>query len=300
MADSPDIVRPLETLLLGAVDYAGLFPPAKLSMQESVANYERYLASPDSWMLGRFVVSASRLLELSEASSSLKIDRPWRVTCVGEPDHRGTSDIIAEFNEANADRLICDMVETKVVSKEDLASAISSFPTEMEQFFEIPNGNDLEELLDFMHFTGQGAKIRTGGVTPEAFPDGADIVRFARACFERKMRFKATAGLHHPLRCVKPLTYEPEAPTGPMHGFLNVFLMCAFMFGGADDARLRDLLLEQDLAAFSFTNESICWKNDLTVDTEAIEKSRETMIASFGSCSFMEPTTELREFGLLN
>ena len=294
------ISKSLAALLRGSVDYAGLFPPAKLSMQDAVSNYAEYLASDDSWMLGRFVVSAARLFELSEAVAEVEILKPWRVTCVGEPDHRGTALTIAEFNERNAGRLLCDMVETKVVSQEDLAAALTSFPNEMQQFFEIAPDDGFEDMLDSMRFSGQGAKMRMGGVTPDAFPEAESIIRFARACFERGIRFKATAGLHHPIRCVKPLTYEPDAPTGPMHGFLNVFLMSAFMSVGNDDAASRDILLEQEVTNFSFTDAGVSWKGTTDLDVDSIERARASTIVSFGSCSFIEPTSELREFGLLN
>jgi hypothetical protein len=155
-------------------------------------------------------------------------------------------------------------------------------------------------MLDAMRFSGQGAKIRTGGITTDAFPEGELIIRFARACHERGIRFKATAGLHHPMRCVKPLTYEPDAPTGPMHGFLNVFLTSAFMSVGADDASLKAILLEQDVSNFSFTEESVSWRKQIVIDIETIEQTRKNTIASFGSCSFTEPSTELREFALMN
>lgn len=299
MVDSKNIAKSLEALLHGTVDYAGLFPPAKLSMEESVANYATYLSGRDSWMLGRFVVSASRLLELGESTTSIEVDKPWHVTCVGEPDHRGTAMTIAEFNARNSGRLVCDMVETKIVSQEDLAAALSAFPTELEQFFELSVDSELDGMLDAMRFSGQGAKIRTGGITTDAFPKGELIIRFARACHERGIRFKATAGLHHPMRCVKPLTYEPDAPTGPMHGFLNVFLMSAFMSVGADAATLNDILLEQNVANFSFTDEGVSWRGQVKVELNNIEQTRRNTIASFGSCSFTEPTTELREFGLM-
>ena len=42
------------------------------------------------------------------------------------------------------------------------------------------------------------AKLRTGGVVPEAFPKSLDIIRFVRTCAAANVPFKATAGLHHP------------------------------------------------------------------------------------------------------
>ncbi|HEX7807360.1 MAG TPA: hypothetical protein VF608_01500, partial [Thermoanaerobaculia bacterium] len=99
--------------------------------------------------------------------------------------------------------------------------------------------------------------------------------------------FKATAGLHHPLRCVRPLTYEPNAPTGLMHGFVNVFLAAAMI----EDAEA--ILEERDASAFAFDDDGASWR-DRRVSTEALEKLRSHCAISFGSCSFEEPIDDLR------
>src|SRR5262249_46317524 len=54
----------LKALLKGAIDYAGLFPPAKLPFAEALANYLRYQEGPDAWMLGRFICPVARLKEI--------------------------------------------------------------------------------------------------------------------------------------------------------------------------------------------------------------------------------------------
>ena len=46
-------------LLGGVVDYAGLFPPAALSMADAVAEYAAAQRGADAWMLGRFVLPAA-------------------------------------------------------------------------------------------------------------------------------------------------------------------------------------------------------------------------------------------------
>jgi hypothetical protein len=58
--------RALRILLEGLIDYAGLFPPAALPMEQAVANYGRYRAGEHAWMLGRFVVPAERVGEVPE------------------------------------------------------------------------------------------------------------------------------------------------------------------------------------------------------------------------------------------
>src|SRR5690606_34756706 len=70
------VERPLSSigvLMAGAIDYAGLFPPSAVSMADAVENYAAYRRGEYSWMLGRFVVTASRLNEFAaEASKVLK------------------------------------------------------------------------------------------------------------------------------------------------------------------------------------------------------------------------------------
>src|SRR5579871_4947635 len=66
----------LRALLAGVIDYAGLFPPAKLPLDRAVRHYARYRTEPEGWMLGRFVCPASRLMELAPYHDELFRDGP--------------------------------------------------------------------------------------------------------------------------------------------------------------------------------------------------------------------------------
>src|SRR5580700_545726 len=46
------------------IDYAGMFPPARLPMREALRNYALLSSSPEAWMLGRFVCPAAQLGDL--------------------------------------------------------------------------------------------------------------------------------------------------------------------------------------------------------------------------------------------
>src|SRR3954466_16053776 len=90
----------VRTLLEGAIDYAGLFPPSAVSMSEAVINYAMVRNSNYSWMVGRFVVTAARLDEFYESARdfiSRDAHDAWRLAVVVGEDFAKTVDQIREF-----------------------------------------------------------------------------------------------------------------------------------------------------------------------------------------------------------
>jgi hypothetical protein len=142
------------------------------------------------------------------------------------------------------------------------------------------------------------AKVRTGGLTTESIPAAADLVDFLCRATKRRLAFKATAGLHHPVRSDRPLTYAPDAPRAVMHGFINVFLAAAFAWHGADRATVLSVLNETDADAFQFRQDEAFWQ-DCRLTTQQIADARRDFAHSFGSCSFEEPVEDLRKLGWL-
>jgi hypothetical protein len=142
------------------------------------------------------------------------------------------------------------------------------------------------------------AKVRTGGLTPEAIPSSADLAAFLSAAAARRLPFKATAGLHHPIRSVRALTYQSDSPRAAMHGFLNVFTAAAFAWHGMDRAHVEELLEETDPAALEFHDDDLYWNGHHLTAAQIVEARRD-FAHSFGSCSFEEPVSELRELELL-
>jgi hypothetical protein len=139
------------------------------------------------------------------------------------------------------------------------------------------------------------AKIRTGGVKPEAIPSGEAVAAFIRACAVRRLGFKATAGLHHPIRAEHPLAYEPNSPRAVMHGFLNVLLAAAFAWHGR--MAIEPVLSVADPAAFRFDDRAH-WR-DWSLTLGQLNEARRRFIHSFGSCSFEEPVRDLQSLGFL-
>jgi len=299
---SANVKESVRTLLAGAIDYAGLFPPAGLSMSEAVINYATYRNSNFSWMLGRFIVTASRLDEFYQTAHdfiSRDASTAWRVSVIVGENVYETLRKIEDFTAANGPGIICDTVEIRAARPIVIETAASALPLGVTAYFEIAIDEGMPELISTLAITGQRAKIRTGGVTPEAFPKTTDIIRFVRACLAANILFKATAGLHHPIRCFRPLTYENNAPQGTMHGFLNLFLMTGFAREGYRPSLLEDVMEEEFDEVFRFEDQSLTWRDDFTLNLRQINRLRTHGIQSFGSCSFDEPIADLQKLGIL-
>jgi hypothetical protein len=295
---------PLESvkaLLTGAIDYAGLFPPSQLSMDEAVLNFAKYRGSEESWMLGRFVVPVARLDELKEAASQfVERDRdPWRISALAAEDIYDTFRRLTRFNEQNAGAFIVDSLEVKANTVSKIENTVDMMPEGLTAFFEIGLGQNFAELIATLAIDRQHAKIRTGGVRPEDFPRSRDIIRFVRTCLAGNVPFKATAGLHHPIRCYRPLTYSEGGPSGTMHGFLNMFLMTGFARESFKPDSLEELMEEEFGEVFQFDENGVTWRGENFLSNWQLERLRRLGIQSFGSCSFEEPVEDLKAMGLL-
>ncbi len=293
----------MRTLTAGLIDYAGLFPPAGLAMDEAVASYASYRLGPDSGTLGRFVVPLSRLDDF-ELSAVAHLPRgaetePWRLTVIADLPLVGRAEVLARFNchhwsESEAGHALIDSVEVRVSSireVDEIRAALAPFFT---LYFEITPGASAGGIIEEVGRLGGHAKIRTGGVTANSFPTSPEIISFMSACNRHGVPFKATAGLHHPLRGLHRLTYETDSESASMFGFLNVFLAAALIYQGASERDAARLLEEEDSSAISFADESVEWRG-ITISGQTLREAREKFAISFGSCSFAEPISELNE-----
>jgi len=289
----------LRSLLPEIVDYAGFFPPAGLELGVAVDNFARYLEGPHAWMLGRLVVPAGGIEMVREVSAPRRTT--WRLSAVvGDTDVdaiRAVLEAVAGFNEGD-DSIVVDMVEVKAGDEHAIAAIAASVPPRTRVFVEIPSDPDPAPLVRAIADARLRAKIRTGGVTADAFPDAENVARFIRACYAAGVAFKATAGLHHPLRGEQALTYAADSPRGVMHGFLNVFLAAVFCYNGLGAGDALQLLDVTDAGEFGFDDDGVSWR-DYRVSTAEIETVRRRLAVSFGSCSFTEPVDDLKSFNLL-
>jgi hypothetical protein len=236
-------------LLVQLFDHAPTFPPASLPSAEAVAEDARAAASPHAFMLARLV---------------------WRASTLHEAPSSGRA-ISAVFDAPLPEDARIEAVEVPPGSDLDAVPAVG------EVYVEVPLDDALEERLAELSQRGFGVKVRCGGA---AVPTGAQLARFVRACRERSLGFKATAGLHHAVR------------TNGEHGFLN--LLAAAVFDGDEEA----VLAETDADAFALDAESFSWR-DRSASPDALARVRRELFHSIGSCSFFEPVEELEQLGVL-
>ncbi len=226
-----------------------MFPPASLPGEIALENYRHHRTLDHAWMLGRFVISAQEIDKLAPAQ-----DVPWAVL-------------------TNSDHSMASAIESKLV-----------ISTAKPTYCEVPI-DQLEAVKEARSF----AKLRTGGVTPDAIPSTEYLSHFITRCARLRLPFKATAGLHHPVRSEHRLTYENDSASAMMHGFVNVFLAAAFAWQG--ERQIEYILAETDPAAFRF-DEAAHWRDRSLTKTQ-IAQARSGFAHSFGSCSFAEPVHDL-------
>lgn len=233
-------------LLAGVIDHAPLFPPASMSVRDALAEDRRVRHSDVGWLVNRFVCPLSKLAELR--------GEPLRLSLVVDAEPEGLDDPRVEALE--------------------LPPGSDVLAPRHEVYVERPL--DGLEWLDDLGARGRRAKVRCGG---QAVPSVEALAAFTRRCRELRVPFKATAGLHHPVRRAE------------QHGFLN--LLAAAVFGDEEEA-----LAEDDPSAFGVDRDAFRWRDRLA-GAQEVARVRRELFVGFGSCSAQEPADELKALGIL-
>jgi hypothetical protein len=253
-------------------------------------------------MLARFVCPASRLKEFAPMLPEGP-PVPLSVLVAGGAELPA----VRAFLDAHGARAALGAIETKLPA--DLAvagaaarafldaaedSGLPSVPTAFEAAFPADWSTAAPRVAKALaEVPGALLKIRCGGEKPGAYPTPRQLGCAVAACRDAGLRLKATAGLHHPLRGVR------GGAGVTMHGFLN-------LFGGGvlaqihrlADTRVAEIVASEDPRAFWFRAGRFGW-GGLSASAAEVARARETLMSSFGSCSFDEPTEDLRKLGLL-
>ncbi len=301
----------LGALLTHSIDYAGMFPPCSLELEPALRNQAQYVRDPDAWMLGAFVLPVEKFDAAVGNLSLFDQQHPLLISALGAKTANASEFIAALRITADKIRSFCaqhvplvsirqlEMILPHEVDRESLAKVGSAFEgLKLQAFWETPI-ESAEETIALLaeHNSTAGAplfgyKLRTGGVTADAFPASAQIARALVAAAKQGVPIKFTAGLHHPIR-----QFRDEVKTR-MHGFLNV-LGAAVLAAECqwDEEQTSKMLEEGNAASFSFSDDAFVWR-EWKITTSRI-KARRNLVTSFGSCSFDEPREDLRALNLL-
>jgi len=309
-------------LLSEIIDYAGIFPPAKLPLTEAFERFLLHLGSDDGWLLARFVCPASRLEELAPLIESADfMQTPLRIAGLGAggedpPSFADGIERDVESMKAFSTRFrgtaIIDVFEVKLPENGDPSEVVDlSFHHLADvavrppvPYFEIPLlGRARDPIVDAAAVAAAsheidshrraGLKIRCGGLDATAVPSIEAVAAAIVASRDAGLPLKATQGLHHPLR-----HHDPDLDT-MVHGFLN--LLTASVLAHAhflDDAAIREVIAEDDPGAFVLSDSTIRWR-DIEAGFQEVLNGRTSAMTSFGSCSFSEPRDDLAGLDLL-
>ena len=297
-------------LLERLIDDASLFPPAQLAMRHALRAHARHRESAYAFVAGNFVVPASRLDELAQLRDP---SQPLKLSVILDAALTAKGDTVRadleRIGRSAFDGVGVSSLEWKAradLGNDELRRAIDTIARssagDMAVWYEpnysagwkTPPEQTMAAIVAARESApatlSVGAKLRCGGLVPGATPSVDDLAAFLVAAQAHDIPWKATAGLHHPVR--------GEHGGETMHGFLNVFIAAVALHAGVlDPLRVAAVLAEEDARAFVVDPAHVGWR-DVRVETDAVAAARAWCV-SFGSCSFDEPVNGLRDLGIL-
>jgi hypothetical protein len=294
----------LRALLEHSIDYAGMFPPCALELEPALANHARYVRLPDNWMLNAFVLPVGQFEAAKQFLSQFDPMHPLCISTLGPRAENATAflEALGETDVAirslaahNVDLVSINQLEMFLPGDADssLLNEARAMVGDLPAFWEAPAERAERTIALLAEHNSNadhptfGYKMRTGGVTADAFPTSAQIAPALVAPATHQVPIKFTAGLHHPLR-----QYREEVQT-KMHGFLNVLGAAVLAAEHRWDAAQTAAMLEdEDVNSFKFDDEFFAWR-DWKIDLQRL-KDRRRFVTTFGSCSFDEPREDLR------
>ncbi len=325
----------VRALMSQVIDYAGLFPPAKLPMEPAIRNLTRYMSEPESWMLGRFICPAARLEELNPFMASLFFPvSPLTISALGRGGAtpadfleglRQDLEAMARFRQTHGPRVIIDAFEVKLPAAAAASDGVAPLLELLDQTAELIETSSPQPLnVSYEAGFGPGGRQTIDGIV-QALAEADQRNRGLRRQKYEGHGFKlrcggveasafpsaeqiawvltACARQRLPLKFTAglhhPIRHFAESVQTHMHGFINVLLAAALAMEEKWEVEpLTELLLVDQADAFHPTSEGWIWRKYL-LPTDMISVVRSRFGLSFGSCSFDEPREDLRALGWL-
>lgn len=322
------MTKSLELFLTGLIDYAGLFPPAKLPLDEAYPNFVKYKNEKYEWILSKFICPALKLNELEVLLYEVpeQYEKVYSLSILGKSGSdkdeffenlKSDLDVWKNFRQKNSTVTNSSALEIKIPE-----SIIASGNAEKVYDLIAQCSDDVCEIIDEsvriafevtlfddwkhntrkaieaikkhnLNFNNSVFKLRTGGVTSDAFPEPEKIAFVIRELLDRNIPMKCTAGLHHPVR------HYNESVNTKMHGFFNIFGCGVIAYThNMSHFEMIKMLEDETASNFDFSDDYFEW-NGYRITLDEIAAGREEFMLSFGSCSFDEPLEDLRSLNIL-
>jgi hypothetical protein len=329
----------VRALLSGIIDYAGMFPPAKLPLEEAIRNLARYRTEPESWMLGRFVCPAARLEKLAPFLPELfQTGPPLRISALGRGGNtitefmtasRSDLEMIADFNKKYAERAIVDVFEVRFPSdvvdadQEKQMPLVSKFnaksceiidlvaPANFAIFYELPFCQGWPQLIGVFGPIKWIGRLAGGRdfVQADPRPRGIKI----RCGGLEPSTFPAPEQVAAAITSCRdkevtlkataglhhPIRHFDAGVNAVMHGFLNFFVAGVLTFANRLSEKEVQAIIEDEDPKNFVFDDEGLRWKTYRAKTAQIEAARREFITSFGSCSFDEPRDHLRALGLI-
>lgn len=328
--------KSLQALMRGVIDYAGLFPPAKLPMDAAIQNYVDYQKGNDAWMLSRFIIPASRLQELHGYADEVFVgEKPFVLSILGGQSE--TADKFAEeiqnlvqccgqFLKEHARSVTADVLEIKLPKEAVLSNdgqMLGDLLTNAAQLIGTSDGlwlpqyvfyesllseswqKDIPVVMDAIAAHNKALPGNSKSYQHAGFKLRCGGVKASMFPSPEQISYVLTKAREYnvAVKCTAglhhPIRHYNESVQTKMHGFINVFGggMLAYMHD-LNREELEEVIREEDPEQFIFKDDELSW-HDYSISLPEINELRETALVSFGSCSFDEPREDLGKLKLL-
>lgn len=329
--------RALRELLTGVIDYAGLFPPAQLSLDAAIRIYAADRLSPDAWMLSRFICPTLKLADLAAYDASLFQNAPpFRISALGRGGDTAAAFLpgleadLAEmrtFEQAAPGRARVDGFETRIPAdlvRDDCTGELVRTLDAARDLFaaagfghvplacEAPLGGDRrrrnETLAGAISFHNsrrilEGRGTNNDNIALKLRCGGTSADAFPtvdEVGFVLAVALQMGVPLKFTAGLHHPIRRFDEHVGAYMHGFINVFAAGVLATVHDWDApEVTAVLVDESAASFVFSDAGLAWRGH-AADVEQIRAARERLVLGFGSCSFDEPREDLRRLGWMH
>ena len=318
------------------IDYAGLFPPAELEMQEA---WQEFCALRDTeyrWMLPNFICPASRLEELIKYFRKTSSDSgifPFSILGSGGKDGstflsnmQKDVRLIADFLSFNRkDSVVVNIFETAFPPQ----AIINGGQLEVHDIFRVTNDSIspvlnepgmifyelsvLEPEWDIIQSFIEAISAYNDSARIESFTEAQHLVGFKMRCggvtagaFPTVDTLSGVVSLCRkhkvPLKATAglhhPIRHFDSALKTKMHGFINLIgaVILAYCHRLNID-QIRKIISDEDAESFSFSDDFFRWQ-DCEANEAQITSARRQAFLSFGSCCIDEPIDDLKALGI--